>query len=129
MLKLIAIALALTTVALPAAAQTASGTQAKPTAADIAKNMQGAVGQKFEGGITLAAITSEGNTLVLRVDGPSGWRSALSPAEISSALVGGFCSSAPQFFANGVTMRVDSVDGGQKLIKGPLVTACPPAAK
>lgn len=132
MLKPVILALALVaTPALPAAAQTASApaapaAQAKPTAADFAKNMQGAVGQTFEGGIVLKAITAEANTLVLTVDGPKGWRTGLTPADISTALVGGFCSTAPQFFTTGVTMRVDSLDGG-KLAKGPLVTTCPPA--
>lgn len=131
MLKPILFALALTAAsALPAAAQTAPAApaaQGKPTAADFAKNMQGAVGQTFEGGIILKSITSETNTLVLTVDGPAGWRAQLNPTDISTALVGGFCNTAPQFFSTGVSMRVDSLDGG-KLLKGPLVTACPPAA-
>jgi len=130
MLKPVLFALALVAVpALPAAAQTAPApaAQAKPTAADFAKNMQGAIGQTFEGGIILKNITAEANTLVLLVDGPAGWRTTLTPAEISTALVGGFCGTAPQFFTTGVTMRVDSLDSG-KLAKGPLVTTCPPAA-
>jgi hypothetical protein len=130
MLKPALFALALVAVpALPAAAQTAPApaAQGKPTAADFAKNMQGAVGQTFEGGITLKNITSEANTLVLLVDGPAGWRTQLTPADISTALVGGFCGTAPQFFTTGVSMRVDSLDGG-KLLKGPVVTTCPPAA-
>lgn len=130
MLKPFVLALALVAApALPAVAQTAPApaAQAKPTAADFAKNMQGAVGQTFEGGIVLKNITSEANTLVLTVDGPVGWRAQLTPADISTALVGGFCNTAPQFFTTGVTMRVDSLDGG-KLLKGPLVTTCPPPA-
>lgn len=130
MLKPFILAVALVAApALPAAAQTAPApaAQAKPTAADFAKNMQGAIGQTFEGGIILKNITSEANTLVLTVDGPAGWRTTLTPADISTALVGGFCGTAPQFFDTGVSMRVDSLDGG-KLAKGPLVTTCPPAA-
>jgi hypothetical protein len=130
MLKPFILAVALVAApALPAAAQTAPApaAQAKPTAADFAKNMQGAIGQTFEGGIVLKNITSEANTLVLTVDGPAGWRTTLTPADISTALVGGFCGTAPQFFDTGVSMRVDSLDGG-KLAKGPTVTTCPPAA-
>lgn len=130
MFKPVLFALALAAApALPAAAQTAPppAAQAKPTAADFAKNMQGAVGQTFEGGIVLKAIAAEANTLVLTVDGPAGWRAALTPGDISGALVGGFCKTAPQFFTTGVSMRVDSLDGG-KLLKGPLVSTCPPAA-
>jgi hypothetical protein len=130
MLKPFILALALAAApALPAVAQTAPApaAQAKPTATDFAKNMQGAVGQTFEGGIILKAITAEANTLVLTVDGPAGWRAELNPTEISTALVGGFCGTAPQFFDTGVSMRVDSLDGG-KLLKGPVVTTCPPAA-
>ena len=66
-------------------------------------------------------------TLVLTVDGPKGWRAGLSPADISNALVGGFCGTAPQFFETGVSMRVDSFDDA-KLAKGPVVTTCPAAA-
>jgi hypothetical protein len=123
MLKPLLFALAFALPAVPAAAQTAPQ---KMTAADFAKNMQGAVGQEFEGGIKIASITSEANTLVFKVDGPAGWRTDLSPADISSALVGGFCSSAPQFFQTGVTMRIDSVEQGN-VLKGPLVSSCPPA--
>ncbi|MEP9361089.1 hypothetical protein [Sphingomonas sp. KR3-1] len=129
MLKPFILALALTAApALPVAAQTAPApaAQAKPTAAEFAKNMQGAVGQTFEGGIILKDITSEANTLVLLVDGPAGWRTGLTPVDISNALVGGFCTTAPQFFTTGVTMRVDSLDGG-KLVKGPVTAKCPPA--
>src|SRR6218665_672702 len=133
MLKPVLIALVLAAApALPAAAQTAPApttipnAPAQPTAADFAKNMQGAVGQTFEGGIVLKDITSEGNTLVLTVDGPAGWRTQLTPADISTALVGGFCGTAPQFFTTGVWMRVDTLDGG-KLLKGPIVKSCPPA--
>lgn len=130
MLKLLFLALTFAVPPMSAAAQAAPAPaqqQAKPTAADFAKNMQGAVGQTFEGGIVIKAITSEANTLVLTVDGPAGWRVALSPEEISTALVGGFCSTAPQFFSSGVTMRVDSLDS-DKLLKGPLMAKCPPAA-
>lgn len=130
MFKPLILALAIVaTPVLPATAQTAPApaAQAKPTAADFAKNMQGAVGQTFEGGIVLKAITAEANTLVLTVDGPKGWRAGLSPADISNALVGGFCGTAPQFFETGVSMRVDSFDDA-KLAKGPVVTTCPAAA-
>jgi hypothetical protein len=125
---ILALAIAATPV-LPAVAQTAPApaAQAKPTAADFAKNMQGAVGQTFEGGIVLKAIAAEANTLVLTVDGPKGWRAGLTPADISNALVGGFCGTAPQFFETGVSMRVDSFDDA-KLAKGPVVTTCPAAA-
>ena len=129
MLKPFILAVALVAApALPALAQTAPApaAQAKPTAADFAKNMQGAIGQTFEGGIILKNITSEANTLVLLVDGPANWRTGLTSDDISTALVGGFCSTAADFFTTGVTMRVDSLDSG-KLIKGPLVNKCPPA--
>jgi len=126
MLKPFVLALALVAApALPSAAQTAPA-QSTPTAADFAKNMQGAVGQTFEGGITLKAIAAEANTLVLTVDGPAGWRTDLTPEAISTALVGGFCTTAPKFFDTGVTMRVDSLESG-KLLKGPVVAKCPPA--
>lgn len=96
----------------------------QPTAADFARNMQGAVGQVLQDGFTLKNITNEENTLVLVVDGNAGWREGLTPQDISASLVYGFCESAPNFFTTGVTMRVDSLDAGT-LIKGPLVNECP----
>lgn len=99
--------------------------QETPTAAVFAQKMQDFVGQSFEGGVTVKAIASEApNTLVMTVDGPAGWRGIMTPTDISNALIEGFCSAAPQFFTTGVTIRVDSIDGG-KLVRGPMVTACP----
>lgn len=109
-----------------ATAPTAASQQ--PTAADFARNMQGAIGQTFEGGITIKDITHEEATLVMVVDGPAGWRTGLTPDMVSQALVGGFCTSAPQFFATGVTMRVDSFDS-EVLVQGPVVSECPAAAE
>lgn len=102
----------------------AAAQQQPPTAADFAENMQGAIGQTFEGGIVLKNITHEENTLVFIVDGPVGWRQGLTPDDISNALIGGFCSTAPAFFTVGVTVRVDSLDNGLAL-NGPIVTECP----
>jgi|GEM_PF-1279514 len=131
MMKPFALVLGLLVPAVPAAAQNKAQspqtTPAKPTAADLAANMQGAAGQTFDGGIILKTITAEGNILVLTMDGPAGWRSEITPEDISTALVGGFCGPAPEFFSMGIPMRIDSIDGG-KLLKGPLVTKCPPAA-
>lgn len=129
MLKLLLAAAAFALPALPAAAQqtsSASGTQpaAKPTAADFAKNMQSVIGQTFEGGITVKSVTAEANTLVFVIGGPSGWRAELTEQTISDAMIGGFCKTSPDFFATGVTMRVDSLDDGG-ILAGPLANACP----
>jgi hypothetical protein len=102
--------------AMPAAAQ---------TAAQYAENMQSVVGTKVGGDIFISAVTAEGNTLVLAIDGPTNWRGSLDPNQISGALVEGFCGSAPEFFKGGVTMRVDSYDNKASYKKGPLITACP----
>ena len=125
MLKSFLFAAAVAMSAAPAAAQQAPP-QSQTLAAQYAQGMQSLVGKKFEGDITIQGIAAEANTLVIAIDGPKGWRAQLSPAEISGALVEGFCGTAPQFFTNGVTMRIDSLDGGE-LQKGPLVSSCPPA--
>ncbi len=119
-------------IALPGLAPAASA-QAAPqaakalTATDYATNMQSIVGQEFEGGVKIHAVKAEANTLVLTVTGPDDWSANLGPDAISGALISGFCSTAPQFFSNGVTMRVDSIDKGE-LAKGPLVSTCPAKA-
>lgn len=114
---LVTLALAVPTLwAVPAAAQTAT---------DYARDMQSLVGSGAEGGIGVSAIAAEGNTLVITVDGPVGWREGLDPDQVSGALVGGFCETSPAFFGRGVTMRIDSYDNKKAYQKGPLITACP----
>ena len=114
---------ALVLAALPVHAQETQ--QSGTTAAQYAQHLQSAVGREFDGGIVVRAVTAEQNTLVIAVDGPAGWRKALTPETISAGLVQGFCQEAASFFDSGVTMRVDSLQDGAAPQKGSLVTRCP----
>lgn len=125
MFRNILLAAALTMAGVPVAAQNAQQAAAPLTVAQLAENMQSVVGQQFEGGITLQAVSAEGNTLVITVSGPDGWRAGMTAQEASDALVGGFCSSMPDYFTAGRTMRVDTIDGKSK-VKGPLAKVCAP---
>lgn len=132
MLKTLAVVAALAVAVSPALAGPAVTTpaprqQVQVTAAFLAERTQDMVGQEFEGGITIHAIAAEGDILVFTLNGPAGWRAGFTADTISALLINGFCESAPQFFELGVPLRVDSLDGGQGLLKGPLVDRCPGA--
>lgn len=130
MFRKLLLSVALTVTMAPVAAQQQNSPPAATapvTAAQLASALQNMVGQEFEGGITLHAVASEGNTLVITANGPDGWREGSTRAMLSDALVGGFCSSMPDYFEFGRTMRVDTIDRKVKW-KGPLVKACPPPA-
>lgn len=96
----------------------------RPTAQSLAAAMQPAVGQVAESGFVIKSITAEREVLVFTMDGPAGWRADLSPQDIATALILGFCGPRPDFFAMGVPVRVDTLDAG-KLIKGPVTSRCP----
>jgi hypothetical protein len=121
-----ALAVAAVSAGPPAAAQ---GTvQAGPTAAQLAEALQYMVGKTDEDGFLIQSITSQGNLLIIVFSGPDGWSAGLGAQDISNALLTGFCGEAPDFFATGIALRVDSVDGPTRL-PGPVITACPtPAA-
>lgn len=114
------LALSLFAFATPAAAW-----QNNPTeiATAMSNSLQPMVGQTFEGGIMIAAVSSEGPTLVVRVGGPAGWRTGFTPQTISDAFKPGFCKEAASLFSLGISLRVDSVDSGS-ILQGPLITSC-----
>jgi hypothetical protein len=91
------------------------------------------VGRDLGDGARITAARAEGQTLVLDLDGPAGWRSGLTPAAIAQEFLEGFCESGTRnsFFAGGRTLRVDTTEGGRDPRQGQLITACParPAAR
>lgn len=110
-------------VAMPVAAQ-----QVQPAEAAKARAaaLQLAVGQSFEGGVKIQSVVANEDTVVITMDGPANWREGLDAAAISSALVFGFCQEAPDaFFADGVKLRVVSLDSGKAPLEGPVVAGCP----
>lgn len=94
-------------------------------AAAYAEALQPIVGQVYEGGVRISAIHAEQNILVVVVDGPDGWREGLSERQVSALFMDGFCEDEPpDFFSSGLAIRVDSLDGGQDLRRGPPQLGC-----
>jgi hypothetical protein len=95
------------------------------TAADIAGALQPKVGHPFSSGLTLAGVVAEGDTVVLTIDGPKGWRGSRSVQQISDQFVSGFCPGGNSYFSRGVRMRFDTLEDKGAPMKGPIVSKCP----
>lgn len=110
--------------ALSLAAQNAPAPVA-PSPAQFAEALQGIVGQRYEGGVTIARIFAEDRNLVIVLDGPVGWRDAMSAAEVSRLFAGSFCEDAElEYFVDGNTMRVDTTEAGVAARAGPIIRRC-----
>ncbi|MBV9882939.1 MAG: hypothetical protein JO276_08025 [Sphingomonadaceae bacterium] len=97
------------------------------TPTQFAAAIQGVVGQTYQGGVRIARIYAEGQILVIVLDGPAGWRSMRSTAEVSSQFLTGFCEDRDfEYFVNGNLMRVDTTEGGGAARPGPVIRTCPP---
>lgn len=114
--------------ATPAMAQEQPPQQA-PTATQFAGMLQSLVGQKFEGDVTIHAVTAEQNVVIFTIDGPKDWRGTLSSDDISAALLSGFCGNAPNFFETGILLRVDTTEAAEGLVKGKPLNQCPRKAE
>jgi hypothetical protein len=98
------------------------------TPAQFAEALQGVVGQRFEGGVTIARVFAEGRTLVIVLDGPAGWRDAMDAGQVSALFTGSFCEDADfDYFVDGNTLRVDTMVAGAAGRPGPIIRACGPA--
>ena len=96
------------------------------TPAQFAQAIQGVVGQTYEGGVRIARIYSEGQAVVIVLDGPPGWRNVGSAEQITNIFMGGFCDGRDfEYFVHGNEMRVDTSEGGTALRAGPPIRACP----
>ena len=97
------------------------------TPAQFAQAIQGVVGQTFEGGVSIARVFAEGQTVVIVLDGPARWRETMSAAQISDLFMGSFCDGRDfEYFVNGNLMRVDTTERGAAGRAGPVMRACPP---
>lgn len=96
-----------------------------PDASDYARRAQRMVGQSF-GPVTLSTIEAEGNVLVVTFDGKANWRGGNPSFIITAQFLDGFCEAKESsgFFAEGRTMRVDTLEDGRAPIKGSPVTRC-----
>src|SRR3954454_16452202 len=82
------------------------------TPAQFAQEIQGVVGQTYEGGVSISHIYAEGQIVVIVLDGPAGWCTPVS-GQVSDLFIGSFCENRDfEYFVNGNLMRVDTSEGG-----------------
>jgi hypothetical protein len=97
------------------------------TAADVAAEMQGLVGDR-DGEVSIKSIVAEGNALVITIDGPPGWRQALPSYAITAYFIDRVCENpkATHYFEHGRVLRIDSTDKGAFPVHGVPMNHCPP---
>jgi hypothetical protein len=78
-------------------------------------------------GYTAVSARAEGDLLVLTMDGRPGWRRRKSNEEVTRETMGGFCGPDGNFLATlgGGSLRVDTLEDGQNLERGTIMSACP----
>jgi hypothetical protein len=93
---------------------------------EYARRLRHMVGSPV-GPLELQSIEPEGNMLVFTFDGPKGWRAGTPSYSITAFFLEGFCRSAEGngYLAAGRTLRVDTFESGESLIRGTPVTRCP----
>ena len=113
----------------PAQAQPAppaGGTQAYPTAAQIAQNLQSRLPMDLGNDIRATAITAEGQVLVWTIDIPAEVMAGHDVSEATEPLRTGFCGGpGAVMFQHGVALRVDVQVAGAAPVRGEVITSCP----
>ena len=97
------------------------------TAADYASRVQYLVGQGY-GPMHVSSVTAESNSVVITVDGPPGWRQGMPSYAMTAHFIDGFCQDgkAAGYFAEGRSLRFDTVEEGRYPIHGAALDHCPP---
>ena len=97
------------------------------TAADVAGEMQGLVGDRH-GDVSIKSILAEGNALVITIDGPPGWRQSVPSYAITAYFVDRVCENpkSAHYFEHGRVLRIDSTDKGAFPVHGVPMNHCPP---
>lgn len=94
--------------------------------AQMVDALQFMVGKQEDTNFTIVSIKAEDEVLVLRVDGPKGWRRDKSAEELSDLFINGFCEKGAELFEKGVKIRVETTeDSGSGLMVGPNSDHCP----
>jgi hypothetical protein len=91
----------------------------------FARRLQGMVGDNY-GPVTLRSVAAEGNILVFTFDGEANWRRSTPSYVMTTEFLDGFCQAklANGYFADGRSLRVDTLEAGGAPIKGAPVTRC-----
>ena len=97
------------------------------TAADYAARTQYLVGQSY-GPMHVRSVAAENNSVVITVDGPPGWRQNMPSYAMTAHFIDGFChdGKAAGYFAEGRSLRFDTVEEGRYPIHGATLDHCPP---
>ena len=99
------------------------------SAADYAARTQSLVGQSY-GPMRIRSVEAENNSVVITVDGPSGWRQGMPSYAMTAHFIDGFCHAdkAVGYFAEGRSLRFDTMEEGRYPIHGAPLDHCPPPA-
>ena len=102
-------------------------TRQPASAAAFARQMQSLVGHKH-GGIEIRSVETEGDILVITLDGPAGWRQAMPSYAMTAYFVDRICEDpkAAHYFEDGRKLRLDSTDAGAYRVRGAPLDHCPP---
>ena len=99
------------------------------TAADYAARTQSLVGQTY-GPTRIRSVEAENESVVITVDGAPGWRRGMPSYAMTAHFIDGFCHAdkAAGYFAEGRSLRFDTMEDGRYLIRGAPLDHCPPPA-
>ena len=104
----------------------ALASKASEMVTQMADYMQFMVGPQDGGEFTIVSIKAEGEVLVLRVDGPTGWRKEQTADQLSNRFLTGFCEQGASLFDDGMKIRIETTEsGGSSLLIGPNADQCP----
>lgn len=107
-------------------ANPALASKASDMVTQMADYMQFMVGPQDNGEFTIVSIKAEDEVLVLRVDGPAGWRKAQTADQLSNRFLTGFCEQGASLFDDGMKIRIETTEsGGASLLIGPNADQCP----
>ena len=97
------------------------------TASEYASRTQSLVGQSY-GPMHIRSVEAENNSVVITIDGASGWRQGIPSYAMTAHFIDGFCHAdkAAGYFAEGRSLRFDTMEGGRYLIRGAPLDHCPP---
>jgi len=96
-------------------------------AAWFARRVQHMVGRDYGPiPVTLKSAEAEGNALVFTFDGPAGWRGGYPSFMLTASFLDSFCETpaAKDYFGDGRTFRVDTLEAGQRPVRGSPVSRC-----
>lgn len=104
----------------------AMASKASEMVASIVEYMQPMVGPQENSDFVITSIKAENEILVLRVDGPSGWRKDQTAKSLTDRFMSGFCQEGASLFDEGMMIRVETTEaGGSNLLVGANTNTCP----